>query len=224
VPLGSRAASDQSLWTVTIDVLSPDPSLCGVWAELAHLSLPGLDGQPASYYFDGRGGVRAWAALRVRAHEADGARQRGQAFVDDVLSRAPHQVSGHRGLRVLVRVAPAREKPWETGKWLLAPRAKEHLPRPVPWSYYEPSADGLTLAIVWTSIHRKLEATSVNEGLDEVFVTLHERCPPLLTPKGSLTVLRCARKTRRVTVALAKPLGRREVRDGFDGSVKPARP
>jgi hypothetical protein len=216
VPLAGRAASDQPLWTVTVDVLSPESSLCGVWEELAGLDFAGVEGRPAHHYFDARGGVHAWAAVRVRAHEADGARQRGQMFVDSILSRAPHEVSGHRGLRVVVRAAPAREQPWETGKWLLAPRAKERLPRPVPWSYYEPSADGLSLGIVWTSTHRKLERVVVVDGLDQVIVTLHESCPPLLTPKGALTASRCAAHTRRVSVTLAQRLGRREVCDGFD--------
>ena len=220
MPLAPRAESDQPLWTVTVDVLSPEPSICGVWAELARLELPGLEGRPAHHYFDARGGVHAWAAIRVRAYEADGARQRGQAFVDAILSRAPHEVSGHRGLRVVVRAAPAREQPWETGKWLLAPRAKERLPRPVPWSHYEPSADGMTLGVVWMSTHRKLERVVVVDGVDHVIVTLHESCPALLTPKGSLTASRCATHTRRVTVGLAKPLGWRAVLDGFDAAVK----
>jgi hypothetical protein len=208
---------------VTVDILSPEPSLCGVWEELAATGMPGLDGGPASYYFDGRGGVRAWAALRVRAHESDGARQRGQDFVDTILSRAPAEVSGHRGLRVVIRVAPAREKPWETGKWLLAPRAKERLPRPSPWSCYELAADGVTMTIVWMSPHKRLERVDVAEGPDRVMITVHESHPPLLTPGGALAVQRCARRTRQATVRLARPLGRREVCDGFDATLREPR-
>jgi hypothetical protein len=220
VSLGSQAGSKLPLWTVTVDILSPEPSVCGVWERLAAAGMPGLEGQPASYYFDGRGGVRAWAALRVRAHESDGARQRGQMFVDAILSRAPAEVSGHRGLRVVIRVAPAREKPWETGKWLLAPRAKERLPRPSPWSHYELAADGLTMTIAWTSTHRRLDRVEVAEGPDRVMVTVHESHPPLLTPGGTLAVSRCARRARQESVRLARPLGRREVYDGFDATVK----
>jgi hypothetical protein len=220
VSLGSRAGLKLPLWTVTVDILSPEPSLCGVWEELAEAGMPGLEDRPASYYFDGRGGVRAWAALRVRAHEADGARQRGQDFVDTILSRAPAEVSGHRGLRVVIRVAPAREKPWETGKWLLAPRAKERLPRPLPWSHYALDADGVTLTIVWMSTHKRLERVDVAEGPDRVMITIHESHSPLLTPGGALSVSRCARRTRRASVRLARPLGRREVCDGFDATVK----
>ncbi|HEY5196027.1 MAG TPA: hypothetical protein VIJ51_03265 [Solirubrobacteraceae bacterium] len=218
--LGSPAGSTPPLWTVTVDVLSPEPSLCGIWEEIAGTVLPGFEDRPAAYYFDGRGGVRAWAAVRVRAYEADGARQRGRVFVDDILSRAPAEVSGHRGLRVLVRVAHAREKPWETGKWLLAPRAMERLPRPSPWSHYEPGADGVTLTIFWTSTHKKLERVDVAETPDRVMVTIHEGHPPLLTPGGALAVSRCARRSRQATVRLRRPLGRREVRDGFDAALK----
>jgi hypothetical protein len=207
---------------VTIDILSPEPSLCGVWEELAAAGMPGLGDRPASYYFTGRGGVRAWAALRARAHEAEGARQRGQVFVDEILSRAPAEVSGHRGLRVVIRVAPAREQPWETGKWLLAPRAKERLPRPSPWSHYELAADGVAMTVVWTSAHKRLERVDVAEGPDRVMITLHESQPPLLTPGGALAVPRCARRRRQATVRLARPLGRREVCDGFDATVKEA--
>ncbi|HEX3873956.1 MAG TPA: hypothetical protein VHW26_07405 [Solirubrobacteraceae bacterium] len=220
VSLGSPAGSKPSLWTVTVDVLSPEPSLCGVWDRLADVTVPGLDDRPAHHYFDDRGGVHAWAALRVRAYEADGARQRGQDLVDAVLSRAPAEVSAHRGLRVLVRVAPATGGSWETWKWLLAPRAMERLPRPSPWSHYRIAADGLTMTIVWTSSQKRLDRVDVAENPDRVMVTVHERHPPLLTPGGVLAVSRCVRRAHSTIVRLAKPLGRREVCDGFDAAPR----
>jgi hypothetical protein len=221
VPLGSSTPSKQPLWTVTVDVLSPEPGLCGVWEELAEVPPPGLEGRPAQYYFDDRGGVHGWAALRLRAYEADGARQRAEALVDIILSHAPSEVSGHRGLRVLVRVAPATEPSWDKRKWLLAPRATEKLPRPVPWSHYEVDDDGLSLRIAWNSRHRLLDRVDVAEDPDRVRITVHERHPPLLTPGGALAVSRCARRSHELTVRLAKPLGRREVCDGFDAATKP---
>jgi hypothetical protein len=225
--LGSPEALDQPLWTVTVEVFSPEPSLCGVWEEIAAAgrrpagSPPaGLEGQPAGCYFDEGGGVRAWLALRVRAHEAAGARQRGENFVDDLLSRAPGEVARHRRLRVAVTVAPATERSWEKGKWLRAPRATDRMVRPVPWSHYELAADGRTLTVVWMSGQKQLERVDTVEGPDRVMVTLHERHPPLLTPSGALTISRPVRRARSVAVALKRPLGRREVCDGFDAAPR----
>jgi hypothetical protein len=203
-----------------VDVISPEPSLCGVWAALADADLPGVEARPAHCYFDDRGGVHGWAAMRVRAHEADGARQRAQAVVDGILSRAPPEVTGHRGLRVVVRVAPASGPSWETSKWLLAPRATERMARPVPWSHYEPAGDGLSLTIVWTSGRRQLDRVDVTENPDRVRITVHERHPPLLGAGGALAVSRCARRSTQQTVRLARPLGHRELRDGFDGGLR----
>jgi hypothetical protein len=220
----SPAASGLSLWTVTIDVFSPEPSLCAVWEKLDKPDdlpssglLPGLEGHPAGRYFDERDVVHAWLALRLRAHEAAGARQRGQDFVDRILSCAPGEVARHRRLRVEVSAVPARERSWDREKWLLAPRTADCLPRPVPWSACQPSADGLKLTIVWTSPAKQVERVDVAEDPDRVRITVHERRPPLLTPGGAISVSRVAKKPRQATVQLKRPLARREVCDGFDG-------
>jgi len=216
---------------VTIDVFSPEPSLCGVWENLddpdryaTHSLLPGLEGLPARRYFDERDVVHAWIALRLRAHEADGARQRGQDFVDRILSCAPSEVARHRRLRVEVSAVPARERSWDRDKWLLAPRATDCLPRPVPWSACQRSADGLKLTIVWTSVSKQVDRVDVAEDPDRVRVTVHEPRPPLLTPGGALSVSRLAKKPRQATVLLKRPLARREVCDGFDGLPRPVVP
>ncbi len=228
---GSPAASHLSLWTVTIDVYSPEPSLCGIWETLDNSDryatnglLPGLEGHPAGRYFDERDVVHAWLALRLRAHEADGARQRGQDFVDRILGCAPGEVARHRRLRVVVAAVPARERSWDRDKWLLAPRATDCLPRPVPWSACQRSADGMKLMIVWTSPSKQVERVDVAEDPDRVRVTVHERRPPLLTPGGTLSVSRAAKKPRQATVMLKRPLARREVCDGFDGLPRPVVP
>lgn len=229
--IGSPATSGQSLWTVTIDVFSPEPSLCGVWENLdtpggysAEGLLPGLEGHPAGRYFDERDVVHAWLALRLRAYEADGARQRGQDFVDRILSCAPGEVARHRRLRVEVSAVPARERSWDREKWLLAPRIAECLARPVPWSACHRSADGLRLTIVWTSPVKAADRVDVVETPDRVRVTVHERRPPLLTPSGALGVSRAAKKPRQATILLKRPLARREVCDGFDGLPRPVVP
>jgi len=216
---------------VTIDVFSPEPSLCGVWESLETPGryateglLPGLEGQPARRYFDERDVVHAWLALRLRAYEADGARQRGQDFVDRILGCAPTEVTRHRRLRVEVSAFPARERSWDRDKWLLAPRATEGLARPVPWSACQRSADGLKLTIVWTSPARQVDRVDVYEDPDRVRVTVHEPRPPLLTPGGALSVSRSAKKPRQATVMLKRPLARREVCDGFDGLPRPVVP
>lgn len=220
--------SVQSLWTVTVDVFSPEPSLCGVWDELATRGryqvgglLTGLEERPAGCYFDERDGLRAWLAIRVRAHEVDGACQQGQDFVDAILSRAPGEVTRHRRLRVHVAARPSTERSWDREKWLLAPRGGESLPRPVPWSHYELGADGRTLTIVWATGRHKLERVGASENLDRAMITLHERHPPLVARAGTPCVSRPGRRTRRVAVTLRKPLGLREVCDGFDAQPRP---
>jgi hypothetical protein len=229
--IGSPTPAGQSLWTVTIDVFSPEPSLCGVWEGLdvpgrysAEGLLPGLEGHPAAHYFDERDVVHAWLAFRLRAYEADGARQRGQDFVDRILSFAPSEVSRHRRLRVVVAAVPARERSWDREKWLLAPRSADCVTRPAPWSACQRSADDLRLTIVWTSNSKHVDRIDIAEDPDRVRVTVHERRPPLLTPGGALSVSRSAKKPRQATVMLKRPLARREVRDGFDGRPRPRVP
>ncbi len=228
VPATTRSQrSGQSLWTVTVDVFSPVVSLCGVWDTLGTPSSdaradPWLAGgeQPAAWYFDVRGGVRAWLAVRVWANEVEGARQRGQAFVDDLLSRAPGDVARHRSLRVVVRAAPATERSWEKAKWQLAPRAKERLIRPVRWAACKLADDDLTLTLVWSSGEKRVERIDTDEGLDRVLISLHEHRPPLLTAAGERNTATLPRRTRRVVVVLRRPLGLRAVCDGFDGAAR----
>jgi hypothetical protein len=200
-----------------------------VWEELANQGryivgglLTGLEERPAGCYFDERDGLHAWLAMRVRAHEADGACQQAQDFVDAILSGAPGEVTRHRRFRVSVAARPSTERSWDRDKWRLAPRGGESLPRPIPWSHYELGADGLTLTVVWTTGKNKLERVGVAENLDRVRITVHERQPPLVTLAGGPCVSKPGRRIRRVTVALRKPLGLREVCDGFDALARPS--
>jgi hypothetical protein len=220
-----------SLWTVTVDVFSPEPSICGIWASLdapgrcAIASIvPGLEGQPARSYFDERGGIHAWLAMRVRAHEADGARQRGQDFVDGVLARAPQEVARHRRLRVEVAATSAIQRSWDRDKWLLAPRGADALPRPVGWSHYKLSSDGLRLTIFWPSAHAQPARIATAETVERVRITLYDRGPAVIGHDGCLVVPKTGRRTRRLTVELRKPVGTREVCDGFDGLRKREEP
>jgi len=229
--MGSERRSNESLWTVTVNVFSPQASIAGVWDEV---SGPGrsvaddppawLEGRPAGCYFDERDGVHAWLALRLRAHEIDGALQRGQDFVDRLLSRAPADVAGHRRLRVSVSASPATQRSWEREKWLLAPRSGESLPRPVRWSHFEVDADGLIVTIHWSSAQKQPERVEAAENLDRVTITLRERRPPLICADGTPCVSKRAVKPLQTALRLHKPIGRREVCDGFDALPRSTAP
>jgi hypothetical protein len=214
----------EAVWIITVNVLSAELGLCGIWEGLSDLDLyadgrllPGLVDGPARYYFDEGERLRAWLAAKVRGPNALSALRAGQELIDDIFARTGRGIANDPELQVSLVIEPAPDlsafEVWEPP----APRSSESVTRPIPWSHYEPAADGLHLTITWSSGHAALERTNVTEEPERVTIALHERRAPLVLPDGMETGESLARSTRMVKVRLATPLGERTVFDAFDG-------
>ncbi len=209
------ARDGHSLWSVSLEVFSPDLDLAGVWMELPDhmrhrrledVSRWGIRDEPEGLYADAR--LLVWAADAAQAEAL------ANRLLDKVIAKAPAAVVAQAALTRRVAVERASDDVFDTDDGPQGPEDFESTLATKPWHRSEPVGDGRRLKVVWFTGPRPLERVDVEEEPDRVTVTLWERMPPAFDADGTPTATRAIGIMRCVEVLLAQPLGDRRVFDG----------
>jgi hypothetical protein len=207
-----------SLWSVSLDVFSPELDLARVWMELPdhmrHRRLEDVSGwgmrdEPEGLYADAH--LLVWAADAVQAEAL------ANRLLDEVIAKAPAAVGAQAGLTRRVAVERASDEVFDTDDGPQGPEDFESTLAATPWHRSAPVGDGRLLKVAWFTGPCPLERVDVEEDADRVTITLWERMPPAFDADGTPIGIKAIGIMRCVEVPLARPLGDRRVFDGATG-------
>jgi hypothetical protein len=208
----------RSLWSVNLDVYSPDLDLARVWIELAdHMRHRRLEQVRGWGMRDEPEGLYADAHLLVWAGDAAQAEALANRLLDKVIAEAPATVGAQAGLTRRVVVDRAPDDIFATDDGQKAPEDFESTLAATPWHRSEPVGDGRLLKVVWFTGPCPLERVDVEEDADRVTISLWERMPPAFDSDGTPIGIKAIGFMRCVEVPLKEPLGDRGVFDGATG-------
>jgi hypothetical protein len=208
----------RSLWSVSLDVFSPDLDLARVWVvlpehmrhrELEEVSGWGMRDEPEGLYAD--------AELLVWGADAEQAEALANRLLDKVIAKAPPTVGAQDGLTRRLAVERAPDDVFETDDDPKGPEDFESTLAATPWHRCEAVGDGRLLRVVWFTGPCPLERVDVEEDADRVDITLWERMPLAFDTDGTSIGIALIGRMRCVEVPLEEPLGQRRVFDGATG-------
>jgi hypothetical protein len=206
------------LWSVSLDVFSPELGLTDIWMELSeHMRHRWLEDVARWGMRDEPEGLYADAQLLVWAPDTGEATAVANRLLDEVIARAPAAV---RGQAALTRRVVSERAPDDVFDPEHEPKSTEDFESTLtatPWHRSERVGDGRLLKVVWLTGACPLERVDVDEESERVTITLWERRPPAFDVDGTPLAVVAVAVMRCVEVLLNAPLGDRAVYDGATG-------